>query len=292
VFCGSVDAECAAGCDFERVDDVIVAAWWPSWSLLRGIIIASRFPGAETGMSDKPTILVVDDCAEVLLATERVLGRLDARLLTAKCGQEAVDLASSCKFAVALLDVQMPGMDGFETAALIRGTLLNEQTPIVFVTANQEEDFEFRGYDAGAVDYLIKPVRPRILKSKVRVFLDLDRKRSAIERLSAELADRVSTLQRTQRKLLESEQLAAFGVLAGSIAEELAEPLEELTENLQRSIAEASDCDDSVGRSLDEALASSRRCAEVVRDLLLFSGGDSAGPESGPAINLRRRILN
>jgi len=243
-------------------------------------------------MSDKPTILVVDDCAEVLLATERVLGRLDARLITAKCGQEAADLAANYKFAVALLDVQMPGLDGFETAALIRGALLNEQTPILFVTANQEEDFEFRGYDAGAVDYLVKPVRPKILKSKVRVFLDLDRKRSAIENLSAELADRVAALQRVQRKLLESEQLAAFGALAGSIAEELAEPLEKLTEDLLRSIAEVDGGDEGVGPVLDDALASSRRCAEVVRDLLLFSGAESCEPAQGPVATLRRRSFN
>lgn len=243
-------------------------------------------------MSEKPSILVVDDCAEVLLATERVLGRLDARLVTAKCGRDAVDLAASYKFAVALLDVQMPGLDGFETAALIRGTLLNEQTPILFVTANQDEDFEFRGYDAGAVDYLVKPVRPKILKSKVRVFLDLDRKRSAIENLSSELADRVAALQRVQRKLLESEQLAAFGALAGSIAAELAGPLEKLTQDLLRSIAEVDGGNDSVGQILDEALVSSRRCTEVVRDLLLFSGAEALESAMGPVTDPRRRCLN
>lgn len=243
-------------------------------------------------MSVKPTILVVDDCAEVLLATERVLGRLDACLVTAKCGQEAVDLAASYKFAVSLLDVRMPGIDGFETASLIRGTLLNEHAPIIFVTANHDEVFEFRGYDSGAVDYLIKPVRPKILRSKVRIFLDLDRKRSAIEKLSAELADRVAALQRVQRKLLESEQLAAFGALAGSIAEELTGPLEQLTEDLMRSIAEVDSRDQNVGQVLDEALASSRRCAEVVRDLLLLSGTESSQPVLGEAMNLRRRSLN
>src|SRR4051794_39411740 len=132
---------------------------------------------AQTDTTPKAKILLVDDEQKSLYALEQLLAPLGDELLTAQSGEEALRLALKHDFAVILLDVRMPGIDGFETARLIRSRERSRLTPIIFLTAAADEmSSMFRGYEVGAVDYLQKPVVPEILKSKVAVFVELHRK--------------------------------------------------------------------------------------------------------------------
>ena len=133
-------------------------------------------PAAEP-VASRAKILLVDDEQKSLYALEQLLAPLGDELLTAQSGEEALRLALKHDFAVILLDVRMPGIDGFETARLIRNRERSRLTPIIFLTAAADEMTSmFRGYEVGAVDYLMKPVVPEILKSKVSVFVELHRK--------------------------------------------------------------------------------------------------------------------
>src|SRR5690349_22656306 len=124
----------------------------------------------------KVNILIVDDKPEKLLSLEAVLEELHQNVVRAYSGREALRALLSQDFAVILLDVNMPGMDGFETAALIRQRKSTEHVPIIFVTAFGDEDHCTRAYQLGAVDYIQTPVVPEVLKTKVAVFVDLYRK--------------------------------------------------------------------------------------------------------------------
>ncbi len=140
-----------------------------------------------TGHS-RVNVLMVDDRRENLMALDAILGDLDANLVEASSGPEALKKLLQQDFAVILLDVQMPGMDGFETAQLIRARDRSRLTPIIFVTAYEiGEGKVHRGYAVGASDYLFKPVVPEVLRSKVTVFVDLFRKTEEIKRQAEEL---------------------------------------------------------------------------------------------------------
>lgn len=148
---------------------------------------------------DRLNILLVDDRMENLIALESILDGPDRNLMKATSGDDALSLVLEHDFALVLLDVQMPGMDGFETAALMRGVERVRHVPIIFVTAiGREAKHEFKGYESGAVDYLHKPVEPEILKSKVRVFLDLARQKKELGRLN----DRLVLAYRESERLL------------------------------------------------------------------------------------------
>ncbi len=147
------------------------------------------------GDHDKVGILVVDDQPSQLLSHEVILRELGERLVTARSGREALQRLMDEDFAVILLDVNMPDMDGFETASLIHQHPRFEKTPIVFVTGAQPTTLDLlKGYRVGAVDYVEVPVVPEILRSKVAVFVDLNRKRRDLQRLNdalqAEIAQR------------------------------------------------------------------------------------------------------
>ena len=132
--------------------------------------------GGAPGLA-KAKILLVDDEPKSLFALQQLLATLEQNLMIAQSGEEALRLALKNDFAVILLDVRMPGIDGFETARLIRSRERSRATPIIFLTAAADEmNSMFRGYEVGAVDYLMKPVMPEVLKSKVAVFVELHRK--------------------------------------------------------------------------------------------------------------------
>src|SRR5689334_9888200 len=134
-------------------------------------------------------ILLVDDQPQRLLTYRTILGDLGDNLVEATSGAEALRLLMAHDFAVILLDVNMPGMDGFETASLIHEHPRFENTPIIFVTAINVSDLDrLRGYDLGAVDYVTVPVIPEILRSKVIVFGELFRKRRDLQQLNHHLA--------------------------------------------------------------------------------------------------------
>ena len=141
--------------------------------------------------SPRAGILLVDDRPENLLALEAILGGLGLDLVTARSGDEALRRLLDRDFAVVLLDVQMEGLDGFETARMIRRREKSRHTPIIFVTAHAEGDFPVaEAYALGAVDYLVKPLVPEVIRSKVAVFVELYQKREQVrlqaERLQAE----------------------------------------------------------------------------------------------------------
>ena len=127
---------------------------------------------------DRLSILLVDDVAENLVALEALLRREDLTILKARSGAAALELLLTHDVSLALLDVQMPEMDGFELAELMRGSERTKHVPIIFVTAGGHDPARvFRGYDSGAVDFLYKPLDPHVLTSKVDVFLELARHR-------------------------------------------------------------------------------------------------------------------
>jgi two-component system sensor histidine kinase/response regulator len=135
--------------------------------------------------------LLVDDLEENLLVLEALLRREDLTLLKARSGREALELMLEHDFALALIDVQMPEMDGFELAELMRGAERTRHVPIIFVTAGMQERHRvFKGYDAGAVDFLFKPLEPQILRHKTETFFQLHRQQQDLAetlRLNEEL---------------------------------------------------------------------------------------------------------
>ncbi|HLL87880.1 MAG TPA: response regulator, partial [Tepidisphaeraceae bacterium] len=138
-------------------------------------------------MTDKASILIVDDRPEKLLALEAVLEDLGQNIVRAFSGREALRQLLQQDFAVILLDVNMPGMDGFETAQLIRQRKSSEHVPIIFVTAFGDDIHAARGYQLGAVDYIEAPVVPEVLRTKVAVFVDLFRKTEQVKRQAESL---------------------------------------------------------------------------------------------------------
>ena len=125
-------------------------------------------------MTERARILLVDDRPENLLALEAILGSLDQELVRAGSGEEALRELLKADFALILLDAQMPGMDGFETAARIKRRARTRDVPIIFLTAvDKDTNSSYRGYAAGGADYIAKPFDPWILRAKVQVFVDL-----------------------------------------------------------------------------------------------------------------------
>ncbi|MFQ6575924.1 hybrid sensor histidine kinase/response regulator [Pseudomonas sp. UM16] len=154
-------------------------------------------------------LLIVDDLPENLLALEALIKGSDCQVHQAQSADEALSLLLEHEFALAILDVQMPGMNGFELAELMRGTEKTKNIPIVFVSAaGREMNYAFKGYESGAVDFLHKPLDNQAVKSKVAVFVDLFRQRKALgqqlealERSRAEQEQLLSQLQVTRREL-------------------------------------------------------------------------------------------
>jgi len=167
--------------------------------------------------NEQVDILLVDDRAENLLALEAILESLGQRLVRAQSGEDALRKLLEREFAVILLDVQMPGMNGFETAKMIKSRERTKFVPIIFLTAiSKDEEFVYRGYEVGAVDYMFKPFQAEILRSKVNVFveLDLQRRRLAEQEQRLHEVERQELELRHMRQLLESE--ARFRDIVGS----------------------------------------------------------------------------
>ena len=153
-------------------------------------------------MTERAKLLLVDDRPENLLALEALLEPLGQELVLAGSGEEALRHLLNEEFAAILLDVQMPGLDGFQTAELIKDRERTRHIPILFLTAiSKETEHVFRGYDAGAVDYLMKPFDPQILRAKVAVFIDLWQKTVEIRRQDALLKEQeISALERSSEE--------------------------------------------------------------------------------------------
>jgi diguanylate cyclase (GGDEF)-like protein len=180
-----------------------------------------------------PAILVVDDQDNNLIAMEAVFEDEPVELVTANSGAEGLKLMLQREFALVLLDVQMPELDGFEVAEIIRSNPRTAATPIIFLTAlSKEQRYIFRGYETGAVDYLFKPIDPVILRSKVRVFLELERKNRILReslRLLQEERDHNQALLRSLSEGLLGITPSGNIFYANPMAEQMLErPLPEL----------------------------------------------------------------
>jgi len=205
----------------------------------------------------QPKILIVDDRWENLLATEALLKPLDAAITTVDSGEKALDLVLKEDFAIVLLDVQMPVMDGFETARLIKTRPSMQTVPIIFVTAISKEDhFATEAAEIGAVDYIFKPINSDILKSKVKVYLDLYTQRQQILQLNAHLRQSNEELERFAYVCSHDlqEPVRMMNAYAGLLAEGVAGQLDEACQGYAEYIR-------------DNAI----RVQTMIRDILNFS---------------------
>ena len=166
-------------------------------------------------MSPRAKILCVDDTPENLLALEAILEPLGQELVRANSGEEALRRLLGAEFALILLDVQMPGLDGFQTADLIKQRERNRHIPIIFLTAiSKDAENVFKGYESGAVDYLLKPFDPDVLRTKVAVFVELWQK-------TVELGRQAELLREQELAALEQESEARYRFLGNSIPQQV-----------------------------------------------------------------------
>ena len=149
---------------------------------------------------EKLKILIVDDVKENLLALNALLARDDVEIFKAQSGSHALELMVKHDFCLALLDIQMPEMNGFELAEFMRGTNKTRNIPIIFVTAaTKDERYVFKGYESGAVDFLRKPLDPYVVRSKVNVFLQLHQQKVELTKQVAELKQTKEALEQSVR---------------------------------------------------------------------------------------------
>jgi two-component system NtrC family sensor kinase len=189
-----------------------------------------------------------------LLVIDGLLKGMPCEVVLASSGNEALRLLLKHEFAVILLDVQMPEMDGYEVARHARLNPATAHIPIIFVTATHEsEESQLRGYGSGAVDYLFKPVNPAILRSKVRVFLELFEKRRQVADGLKALTDAYDELRSTQAQLIQAAKMASLGQLVAGIAHEINNPLAFSLSHLGVVRRDLDAVDASVGAKIREA---------------------------------------
>jgi signal transduction histidine kinase len=261
------------------------------------------------GHLDPVNILLVDDQPAKLLSYEVILGDLGETLIKASSAREALGELLRSEIAVVLIDVQMPEFDGFELAAMIREHPRFQDVALIFVSAIHLSDIDrVKGYQAGAVDYVPVPVVPEVLRAKVRVFVDLHRKTRELERLNAELEQRVGERtadleasraalqelnrdlearieQRTQEReqalaqLFEAQKVDTIGQLTGGVAHDFNNLLMAMLGSLELLRKRMSD-DPGAQRLLDNALKGAERGAALTQRLLAFARRQELRPEA------------
>jgi len=214
-------------------------------------------------------ILLVDDNAGKMLALEAALAPLGQNLVKVSSGREALRQLLSRDFATVILDVNMPEMDGFETARMIRDRPRSASTPIIFVSAiNLDETDARRGYSLGAVDYIFAPIIPEVLRAKVTVFVELHRKSEEarlhaqhLEERTRELEERTRQLEKSQRELRLAERMAALGTLSAGLGHDMGNLL------LPISIWIDEMRPDRLPEDIREGVGNIRTCVEYLRRL-------------------------
>ncbi len=210
-------------------------------------------------------ILLVDDNQGNLVAIRAALGEPGVEVVCARSGAQALELARQHSFAVMLIDVNMPAMDGFQTARLIREQPGARHTPIIFLTAYPRSDQEVvTAYQLGAVDFLLKPVAPEVLRAKVAVFVELARRTAEVAQQMQQLSEQQSQLQ--ERRLEEERRRWEEEILRGQRdeARRTAEALARKTEELAASIQEKERVESELIRSNRALAAADRRKDEFL----------------------------
>jgi signal transduction histidine kinase len=218
-------------------------------------------------MSDPIKFLLVDDVEENLLALEVLLRRPGLQIFMAGSGREALELLLAHDFALAFLDVQMPEMDGFELAELMRGAQRSKHVPIIFVTATPRQTHRmFKGYESGAVDVLFKPIDPLILQHKANIFFELYRQRQL---LASELQERGRLVAEVQRTLHLNETFAA------ALGHDLRNPLHAIVTGASLLLEQSSDA--QTKKIAGRILSSGSRMARLLDQLLDLARARLAG---------------
>jgi CheY-like chemotaxis protein len=236
-----------------------------------------------TGWPPKANILVVDDDRPSLLAIEALLRAGDRHVIPVASGIEALRLVRAADFAVILLDIRMPAMDGFDTAAFIRRLPRSRRTPIIFLTAAHDDTQSVsHGYEVGAVDYIVKPVHPEILNSKVEVFVELYRK-------SAELARQVAHRRAAEGKLsrlnVELEGNVRERTASLTAANEALNMEVEMRRRAEAALERAREAAEAADRAKSEFLA--RMSREVRTPMNAIIGMTEAALQTMPASEQR-----
>ena len=178
---------------------------------------------------ETPPVLLVDDTPANLLALTAVLDSLDVRLIMARSGAEALEQVQREAFAVALIDVQMPEMDGFELTRRLRGLEFGRELPVLFVTAiHGDEEYVRKGYASGGADYITKPYDPQVIRARVKAFVDLYRQREAVRR--GQVALRTQERDEAVRRLVALERIATAALETDDLQVLLSELLKTFTE--------------------------------------------------------------
>jgi two-component system, sensor histidine kinase and response regulator len=228
-------------------------------------------PTVTARVPDKVNILMVDDSPDKLLAMESVLASLGQNLVKVKSGEEALRILLKQEFALILLDVNMPGLDGFETAQLIRKRKSLELIPIIFVTALSTTDAEvFKGYEFGAVDYILTPIVPEILRTKVGVFVELWKHRYELQARAEALRVANTVLEERAQQLIQANrELETF---CYTIAHDLRAPLRAM-EGLTALLLD--DCGEKLApnsREYGERIRDAAgRMDQMIKELLSYS---------------------
>jgi signal transduction histidine kinase len=230
---------------------------------------------------DRIKCLLVDDVPENLIALEALLQRENIDILKAASGPEALELLlDNADVALALLDVQMPDMNGFELAELMRGSERTRHIPLIFMTAgSREQNWQFRGYESGAVDFLYKPIDPHMLTNKARVFFELHRRKQA---LAHELRERTEALRINE-------------MFMAVLSHDLRTPLMSIT--AAATLLKRQPDADKVGTIADRLLSTSQRMGGMIEDLLdvtriRHAGGLALNPAPTDLQALVQRVLH
>jgi signal transduction histidine kinase len=235
-------------------------------------------------MSSEPpvSILLVDDQPANLLALEALLANLGQNLIKAHSGEEALRYLDHGEFAVVLLDLWMRGLSGFETAKLIRSRENSRYTPIIFLTAFESSEFPVReAYALGAVDYLVKPIVPEILRAKVAVFVELFQKSAQLKRQADQLRASEADLKRTAGELARSNR--DLDQFASAASHDLKEPLRKIRIHLGfLNEGYRGQLDEKAREYVDRALESAARMQTLVNDLLTYARVGTPGKTLEP----------